>query len=307
MQPQSYVQTPCPRCGAAAWGHTSQPAWCGSCGQAIAPIAAPPQQQAWAPPPAVQTPQAPPPQPMQWNAPPAATPPAQQQGQAGVQASIPLPFGGIKIPVNLGGPKAKLKIFGIVALAILGGVGFAIYKIKFADKTAKGNISYSSLDIDEKKADPDQMIVALGAPATKWRKDAIWWAVNLQWVKADGTVDLSRGGAQVTYVSLNGVQEQVKSKRADTVKKYMLGPSGVDGKQIWDATDPWEGVEPHPTPSCSIKQVVEILAAEHGLEGDKTVRISFDPQFAQGYEWHVIGEDPELNLRFSWADCSIVK
>jgi glycine/D-amino acid oxidase-like deaminating enzyme len=50
-----------------------------------------------------------------------------------------------------------------------------------------------------------------------------------------------------------------------------------------------------------------LLAAEHGLTGDKTVRITFDPQFAQGYEWNAIGEDPELNLRFSWADCSIVK
>jgi hypothetical protein len=305
---QSYVQTPCPRCGAQAWGHTSQPAWCGSCGQAIAPVGA---QQAWASPPPVapqmQAPpaQAQPPMPMQWNAPPAATPPP-AQNQAPV-ASIPLPFGGIKIPVNLGGPKAKLKIFGLVALAILGAVGFAIYKIKFADKTGKGNISYKSLDIDEKAADPDQIISALSGPATKWKKDAIWWAVNYQWVKGDGTIDLSRGGAQVTYVSLNGVQHDVKSKRADTVKKYGLGPSGVDGKQLWDATDPWEGVEPHPTPNCSIKQVVEILAAEHGLAADKSVRISFDPQFAQGYEWHVIGEDPELNLKFSWADCSVVK
>jgi hypothetical protein len=290
MNAQSYVQTQCPRCGHAAWGHLYQPVACGTCGQPIGPVA---QQQA-------PTPQqaAPMPQP----AAPAAQPVSQPQHQVKLQ----LPYG-IKIPLKLGGKNMHLKIIAIVVLGIVVAVAGVILKGKFGgQKTKKGNLSYSSIGIDMKKADPDAMIDAVGAAARKWRSDAVWWSINLQAVKADGTVDASNGGAQVVYISLNGVQSATPSVRNDSMKKFNFGPAGVDHSQLWGATDAWEGVQAHPEPTCGIADVVKILNGQ-GLEGSKTVRITFDPQFANQYAWHVIGTDPKIDAHYSMVDCSPVK
>ena len=43
--------------------------------------------------------------------------------------------------------------------------------------------------------------------------------------------------------------------------------------------------------------------------GSKTVRITFDPQFAGAVDvdaWHVIGSDPKIYAYYSMADCSLV-
>lgn len=285
MNAQSYVQTQCPRCGNAAWGHLYQPVPCATCGQPIGPVAQQP---------------APMPAPT-----PAAAPAPQQAAAAGHQVKLQLPYG-IKIPLKLGGKHLRLKIIAIVILGIVVAVAGVIIKGKLeGDKTGKGKISYSSLGLDMRKADPDKMIEAVGPAARKWRNDAVWWSINLQAVKADGTVDASNGGAQVVYISLNGVQSATPSVRNDSMKKFNFGPSGVDHSQLWGATDPWEGVQAHPAPTCGIADVVELLHAR-GLEGSKTVRITFDPQFADQYAWHVIGTDPKIDAQYSMVDCSLL-
>jgi len=280
-----YVQTPCPRCGAAAWGHMHMVVGCPACGQPIGPLGAAPQQP-MAPQPAYVPPQ---------QAQPA---PAPAQHQVKVQ----LPYG-IKIPIKLGGAGSQAKIIGVVVLGIVIAVAGVFIKMKLGNKTAKGNLSYSSLGIDAKKADPDRMLTAVSGAATTWRKDAAWWSINLQKVKADGTVDVTEGGAQVVYISVGGVQSLAKSTREDSIKKFNFGPAGVDHKQLWGATDPWEGVVAPPLPTCGIKDVVKILNGR-GLTGNKTVRITFDPQFADDLAWHVLGEDPKLDAYYSMADCA---
>ena len=334
MQPQSYVQIQCPMCGAAAWGHPSQAVPCGTCGRPIAALAPPtyvppgmPQggAQGWQQPPPIaqagQAGQAPAQPPGMGNMQPIATQqpapggfhqPAAQGTPAAGQAkgeAVKMSFnvGGFNVPFKLKAGASTAKIIGVVVIGVVLTVVGVIVKTQMGkNKTEKGNLSYSSLSMDPKKVDPDAMITAVGDAARKWKKDAIWWSINLQKVKADGTVDVTGGGAQVVYISQDDVQSKVKKTRDDSVKKFNFGPAGVDHKQVWGATDPWEGVSAHETPQCSIKQVIELLKKDHGLADGKAVRVTFDPQFAKAYAWRVIGEDPKLDLSFSWADCAIV-
>ncbi len=342
-----YIQTQCPRCGAAAWGHAQQAVPCNACGQAVGPLASPaaagwpqaagmgsfgaapgmnpqptqPQGPYGTPPPANANPYgAPPglapqggyPQGQPGHPPQGGYPQGQPgyppQGQpADAKGGFQLNVGGVKLPFNVmgaGGGVSKFKIIGGVVLAIALAIGGVIFKMKFGT-TAKGNLSYASIGLDRTKGDPDKMITAVGAAARKWKKDAIWWSVNLQQVKADGTVDYSKG-AQVEYISPNGVQSHAKSVRKDSIKKFGFGPAGVNHKAMWGASEPWSDVEGPPQPTCGIKDVVKILNGQ-GLTGNKTVRITFDPKFADFYAWHVIGEDPKIDAHFSFQDCTPIK
>jgi len=295
-----YVQTHCPSCGQAAWGHPQQQVPCNACGRMVPPMA-------FAPAPMVAAAPAAPPGPFAMASPqqayvapaPIAQPAPAPAASSGV-VKIALPYG-IKLPIPVG-KLGKFGIIGIVLLVIVGSVGFAIFKMKKGgNATAKGNLSYASLGLDMKKADPDKMISAVAAHATKWKKDAVWWSINLQAVKADGTVDLSNGGAQVEYISVAGVQAASDKAREDSVKEFVFGPAGVDHSGIIGAREPWTGVTGGPQlGACQIKDVIKLL----GLKDGQTVRVTFDPQFASGESWHILGEDPKLDAHYSMADCS---
>src|SRR5688572_4933168 len=259
-----YVQTRCPRCGNAAWGHPMQAVPCNSCGQQVPAMATP---QGWGQQPGMgsfgaapgmpaQQPQGQ--QPQAWGAPPpvggqqqpygqppgmgtpapgwGAQPPQQQAaagGYAAPKVNVPLPFG-MKMPVNLGGAGAKFKIIGGVVLAIVLAVGGFILKSKFT--TPKGMLSYGALGLTKGKPDADAAYLAVAKPATKWKKDAIFWSVNFQAVRADGTVDVSKG-AQVVYVSPNAAGSHAKSVRSDSMKKYSFSSSGISHKDRWGFTN----------------------------------------------------------------------
>lgn len=323
-----YVQTRCPRCGNAAWGHPMQAVPCNSCGQHVPPMAQPqgwgaapglgsfgavpgmpqphqqPQQQpqaSWGAPPPVAS--APPPgmagfgQPAPGFAqPPPQTAPAAAGGQ---QMHMNLPYG-LKLPINVGGKGMKLKIIGGVVLAIALAAAGVFFKVK---KTPKGMLSYASIGLSG-KPDADLAYANLAKDAKKWKKDAVLWSVNFQAVRADGTIDVGRG-AEVVYVSPNASSSHAKSVRSDSVRKYGLTASGVKpAKYGWN--DVVEGIEAHPEPQCKIKDVVEILKKQ-GLTSDKTVRITFDPKFADFYAWRVIGDDPKIDALFGWSDCQPIK
>ena len=296
-----YVQTRCPRCGNAAWGHPMQAVPCNSCGQHVPPMAQP---QGWGAAPGLgsfgaapgMAPGAPQPQPQpqqSWGAPPPVAN-AQQP-----KMNVNLPYG-LKLPINVGGAGMKLKIIGGVVLAIvLAGAG-VFFKIK---KTPKGMLSYASLGLSG-KPDADLAYANLVKDAKKWKKDAILWSVNFQSVRADGTIDVGKG-AEVVYVSPDASASHAKSVRSDSVRKYGLTARGVKpAKYGWN--DVVEGLEAHPEPQCKIKDVVEILKKQ-GLSGDKTVRITFDPKFADFYAWRVIGSDPKIDALFGWSDCQPIK
>jgi hypothetical protein len=322
-----YVQTRCPRCGNAAWGHPMQAVPCNSCGQQVPPMAQP---QGWGAAPGMgsfgaapgmqpQQPQGTPAPQQAWGAPPAAggQPPgmggfgqpaagfAQQpqaaaaQPGAGPKMNVNLPYG-IKLPINIGGKHMRLKIIGGVILTIALAVGAVIFK---KTKTPKGMISYSSVGLSG-KPDADAAYMNLVKDATKWKKDAILWSVNFQAVRADGTIDVGKG-AEVVYVSPNASASHAQSVRSDSVRKYGLTASGVKPSQYgWN--DVYEGIEAHPEPQCKIKDVVALLQKQ-GLTGDKTVRITFDPKFADFYAWRVIGSDPKIDALFGWSDCQPIK
>jgi hypothetical protein len=214
----------------------------------------------------------------------------------------------MRVPIKLpGGGAGKAKVgaavVGVAALA----VGGAILKSKLhGGKTKDGMLSYSSLKLDVKHIDADAMIPSVASTATHWKKDAAFWSINLQAVHADGTVDASGGGAQIEFVSPSGVNSVTKKGREDSIKKFSFGPSGIDFADTWGATDKWDLKDTPPLPHCGIKNVTKQLATK-GLTGDKTVRITFDPQFAESWSWHVLGEDPKLDAYFSMEDCSPVE
>jgi len=322
MNANDYVQTQCPKCGAQAWGHNMQPVPCNACGQPIPPLAS----SAWNPASpygVAQPPGAAAMQHMQQNLPPGAqafqqqapnagfgnmsnngAPPLQQQS-GGPSVNVQMPFG-MKIPVKIpvGGSKAKMGA-GIAAVAVLGIAG-AVVKSKIKGGGSKaGVISYSSLNMDVKKIDPDTMIAATESAAKKWRSDAVFLSINLNYVHADGTVDSSNGGNQVEWVSLSRIHGASKSARTDAFKKFNFGPSGVDYSSQWDALEKSDATEGPPVPKCTVKQIVKQLNAK-GLTGDKVVHITYDPTFSVE-SWHVLGDDPKLNEFYSIEDCSPTK
>ena len=266
--------------------------------------------QGWGAPPPVAGQQPPPgmgaPQPGGWGnfGQNGAPQPPQQQAAAGGYAApkvnVPLPFG-MKMPVNLGGAGAKFKIIGGVVLAIVLAVGGVILKSKFT--TPKGMLSYGSLGLDKSKPDADAMYTSVAKPASKWKKDAIFWSVNFQAVRADGTVDVSKG-AQVVYVSPNASASHAKSVRSDSMKKYSFSTSGVSHKDKWGFTNVVEGLVAEPEPKCKIKDVMALLAKDLG---NKTARVTYDPQFADFLAWHVIASDPKIDAYYSWEDCTLIK
>ncbi len=234
---------------------------------------------------------------------PAAAAPAAAPASPAAQFSVNV--GGIKIPFKLGGGggMSKFKIIGSVVLVIALSIAGVFIKMKMGG-TAKGNLSYASLGVDKKKPDGDKLIAALATPAKKWKKDAIWWSANFQAVDAEGRVDVSKG-AEVVYISENGVQSNAKSIRKDSIKKYGAGVAGVKHSDLWGATDPWEGVEKHPEPQCKLKDVMAIVGKQ--LPAGKTVRVTFDPKFADYYAWRVLSDNPKIDTLYAFSDCSEIK
>jgi hypothetical protein len=295
-----FVQTRCPRCGNAAWGHPAQATPCHTCGLMMPPSggAIPPQPHAQA-----QAQPQPHGMPAQWGAPPPVAP-QQAQAQAQqppAQIKVNLPYG-VKLPIAVGGGMKVKLIAGIVLAAALA-IGGVILKKKLAGPP-KGMIGYSALKLDKSKPAADALYASLAGNAKKWKSDATFWSLNYQAVRADGTVDVSKG-AEVVYVSPSASASTSKKTRSDSIRKYGANASGVKPQQYgWN--DPLKDLEAHPAPGCTIKNVVDLLATQ-GLTGDKTVRITFDPKFADYYAWRVIGTDPKLDVLYSWDDCSIIK
>lgn len=302
MHQQAYSQTRCPRCGAAAWALPTHAVPCQGCGTPVGPMAA--AMPAYQPPPAYQ---APPQQPFAYGtgapvyqAPPAAAAPPVAPVAA---QSFSVNVGGIKIPFKVGGGVSRVKIFGTLALVIALAIGGVIVKMKLGT-TAKGNLSYASLGVDAKKPDGDKLIAALAAPAKKWKRDAIWWSANFQAVDAEGRVDVSKG-AEIVYISEGAVQSHAKSVRKDSIKKFGAGMAGVSHKQLWGATDPWEGIERHPVAQCTIKDVMALVGPT--LPAGKTVRVTFDPRFADFYAWRVMSDELKLDTLYAFSDCAVIK
>ena len=302
MNQTDYVQTRCQRCGQPTWGHVTQTIACSACGQPVAPLASSP----WNPASPYGTAQPPGAQAFQTPGPAVGTQPGVPSQAGGPSVNVQMPFG-MKIPIKLpGGGAGKAKVgaavVGVAALA----VGGAVLKSKLKGEKARPNtISYSSLKMDVKHIDADLMAPAVEGQARAWQKDAAYFGINLQAVHGDGTLDATGGGAVVKYISLDRAKSALKDKREDSIKSFAFGPSGVDysgGNMVegFEHALPDDTQAP-PVPRCGIKNVLKQVK---GLTGDKTVRITYDPQ--DKFAWRVMGEDPKIDAYFSIDDCSPV-
>jgi len=210
------------------------------------------------------------------------------------------------------GGSPRMKIFGAIGLAVVAIVAGSIwtaFKRDMFGAGGRGNIGYGQLSVDPKKADGDVMMTSVAGLATKWKRDAVWWGVNYQAVRPDGTVDLERG-ATVTYASLSSAKSLAKSVNKDSLKEFAFGATGVNFSRMTGVLDAkqWANAEPPAMPQCSLKQLTKQLAAK-GLTGTKTVRITYDQQFGGPSEpsWRVLGEDPKMDSYFSMATCAPTK
>ncbi|MEZ4220507.1 MAG: hypothetical protein R3B13_06205 [Polyangiaceae bacterium] len=310
MQVPGFVQQPCSRCGAQVYiAQATGMGICPSC-HTQNNLAAAPAAQGYGAPGAAPGYPAPGAAPAaQGYAAPGAAPGAQGYGMPGAAAGYGMPAGGMPNYAAASGGSSMFKAIGGAAAAILVavlGIGGWYVKSYFFGGGGKGKIGYGQLGIDKSKADGDKMITSVAGLATKWKKDAVWWSVNYQAVRPDGTVILDKG-AVVEYVSPSKVQSASKKVREDSIKKFQFSTVGVDFSKKWNATNQWKNVISPPTPQCSIKQLAGQLAKQ-GLTGEKTVRITYDPQFQNVNvpTWHVIGTDPKIDAYYSHVDCSEV-
>jgi hypothetical protein len=240
---------------------------------------------------------------------PAAGPPGAAPPMGGMPGMPRMPF-----PQAGAGGSPKAKIAGAVGIAvvlIIGGGAWTAFKRDMFGAGGKGNIGYGQLSIDPKKADGDTMMLSVAGLATKWKRDAVWWGTNYLAVHADGTVDLEKG-ATVTYASLSSAQNLAKSVNKDSLKEFAFGPSGVNFSGMTGVLDPkkWANAQAPALPRCTIKQLAQSLSSK-GLTGTKTVRITYDQQFAFAGpaepSWRVMGDDPKIDSYFSMATCAQTK
>jgi hypothetical protein len=211
-----------------------------------------------------------------------------------------------------GGGLSRLKIIGLVAgVVVLGVLGmFGNYaRTSFFGSGRRGTAGNGQLGIDPNKADGDRMRTSVAGFATRWKNDAVWWGLTYSYVGSDGTMDLSKGGAVVQYVSLSSAKSFAKSVNQDAIKEFRFGATDVTFNTTTGVRDPksWANAAPPAPPTCTIKQVAQALASK-GLTPGKTVRITYDQQFAFAApvepSWHVVGEDPKIDTYYSMSTCA---
>ena len=216
-------------------------------------------------------------------------------------ANVPTPaikMYGLSIPVG----RSPIKIIGATILIGILAVGGWYLKDRFLPK--KGVVSYGSRGVDRSKPLADVLYKALAKDATRWKRDATFWSLNFHAVRMDGTVDISQP-TNVEYVSPSNSASSLKKTRASSLRKYTAGSGGMRAR-AWGWNSPVRDIEPHRTPACSIKQLLAKLSAE-GVIKTPTVRVTFDPKFADFYAWtlFIAGEDKPKS--YSWENCELIR
>jgi hypothetical protein len=270
------TQVPCPSCHKPTWVYPGTSIPCQSCGTPVAGPASSP----------VQIPQ-------QFAPPPAPAAPAEKSS---------IKIGGFSVPIGAATARSPKKMIGLGILVAILAMGGWFLKDKFLPK--KGVVSYSSLGVDRSKPLADDLYKALAKDAKKWKSDSMFWSLNFHAVRMDGTVDISKP-AIVDYVSPSNSASSHKKTRSNSLREYNATGSGMKAKaRGW--LQPVKDLEPHPTPACTIKQLLAKLQAE-GIVKTPTVRVSFDPKFADFYAWTLFIEGAPKPLSFSWENCEPIK
>jgi hypothetical protein len=239
----------------------------------------------------------------------AGAPPGGQLGMPGAAGGFPM--GGFPGMAGARKPPSMFAIFGGVALTVIGGIAYGVFRAYVGFAAKPGHASTSSLGIDEKAADVDKMIAAVRSLAKKWRPDAEFYSVNVLGLGPSGTVNLTDSGSVVTieYFSPSAVSSPSSSVRSDSIKKFNFNSVGLDYSVIWGVKERQEHVPPTPIPSCTAKQVAAALAAK-GLKAGKTAHISVDPTFSfatKELSWHAMADEPKIDAWLSIASCAPTK
>lgn len=230
-----------------------------------------------------------------------------QCGRCGGQVAIAPPqpsikVGGISLPIGAATARSPIKLIGVVVLAAALGIGGWFLKSKLTTK--KGTLSYASLGLDATKPLADDLYTAPQKDARKWASDAMFWSLNFHAVRMDGTVDLG-SPAVVEYVSPSNSASASKKTRSNSLRKYSASGKGLVST-VWGWNEPVKDLRTHGTPKCSIKQLVAKLSAE-GVIKTPTVRVMFDPKFADFYAWTLYIDGAPKPLSYSWENCAPIK
>jgi len=290
QNPGGFVQQPCNKCGTIVW--ISPMAGVGYCPSCHAPNQIAPGGAA-----------------AQGSAPALGGPPGGPPAP-GMGAGMPTPGFPMATP---GFPVGKIigAVAGAIGIMVLS-IGGYFVKTALFGAGGKNSVGYAQLGIDPAHADPDKVITSVSGLATKWKKDAAFWSANFQYVGADGTLDLSKGGANVQYVSMNNAKSAAKSVNQDSIKDFDFGPSGVrfNSTRGTAGGKPWaQTAHAPPSPACGIKQLVEKLKPR-GLVPGKTVRVTFDPSsiaMPSELSWRVVSEELKIDSHYSIATCALTK
>lgn len=230
-----------------------------------------------------------------------AAPPAQAVAPA-PQPQASIKVGGLSVPLGAATARSPIKLVGIAVLAAVIGIGGFLLKSKFTTK--KGTLSYASLGVDASRPLADDLYRAPEKDARKWMGDATFWSLNFHAVRMDGTVDLG-SPAVVEYVSPSNSASSSKKTRSNSLHKYTGNAQGLT-TSTWGWNEPVKDLQPHGTPKCTIKQLLAKLSAE-GVVKTPTVRVMFDPKFADFYAWTLYIEGAPKPQSFSWDTCAPIK
>ena len=186
---------------------------------------------------------------------------------------------------------------GVTGGSVGGGGGDAKRELK------KDGISFEA-------ANPDDLIGAMQKRAKKWSKDAEFYAVSINGLKNDGTIDFSSDSSVMTveFFSPKLVGSGSKSDRDKGMRKYVVNKYKVD-EQVWGVKQRYTDVLGTPIPKCKGKQIGKLLK-DKGLKGEDTALVSLDPGFAfatEGLSFNINVNNPKLHVYVDIDSCKVLK
>jgi hypothetical protein len=154
------------------------------------------------------------------------------------------------------------------------GFAFAAFSLFFAVRSINAHVEYSDLGIDPSRASVDDLIRTTRARATQWHEDAVLYSINVEPVRADGSVVLTYaypGDTSSDYHVLTTLSYASPSDRGTTID-FDFRPLGLYTSTT-NHKDSAIGADPPFAPDCTVARLAGKLATE-GLADPNTVSIS---------------------------------
>ena len=250
--------------------------------------------------------------------PPTYQPPAGHQPPTGYQAPPPAPAkrgGGLArvLPVLMAVGFGLLGTAAVVAQTVFG-IEIPIIGKLLAGGGSGGGPSAEAelkrLGVSYEAADPNAIVDKLEGRARKWRKDARFYALHINDMSGDGTIDFSSNSPTMTVEffspSLVGSASSVDYKKG--IRKFVINHYKLD-EQVWGVKEPVKDVPGTPIPKCKMPELMKTLASE-GVTKSSKILVSLDPGFAfatKGLSLNVQSQNPKLHVYVDIDSCAIIK